>query len=85
MIVNNYHYKTFVHTANRKGFTIKRLAHICGLTEKTLSKQLKAIDGYDLKSSTSRILRDAVAPDSSLDDLFREASGYSPPLDVLDD
>lgn len=84
MNINSYFYKTFMYIANEQGFTVKQLARVCGLNEKTLSKQLKKADGCDLTSNTSHILRDKVAPDKRIQDLFREAadvdSSFESPL-----
>ena len=74
LIVDKFFYKTAVSLINQRGLTIKYLADICGVRPETLSKMLRRKGGSDLNSENASKIRNVIAPNMSLDELYQEAT-----------
>ena len=74
LIVDKFFYKTAVSLINQRGLTIKYLADICGVRPETLSKMLRRKGGSDLDAESSRKIRDVIAPNMTIDELYQEAT-----------
>lgn len=78
MLSDRYFYKTVAHFAREQGFTLLYLSEACGIKAETLSKQLRRVGGSDLTILNCLILRQIVAPNLTLDELYPEAFANFP-------
>ena len=73
MADEKYYYETVIHFARKQGLTLSFLSKACRIKTETLSKQLRRKGGSDLTILNCLILRDVIAPNLSLDELYPEA------------
>lgn len=73
MNANKFFYRTLVKIAVEQGHDLRSLARICNVSQTAISRHLKRSNGKGLSSWECYLLRQALAPHLTLDELFPEA------------